>query len=249
MVIRKKNLLEAFQASAPEGRGAAARQGGEKVAAGGPFAPPARTGDRAQPNFASARRRSTLARALSDRTIQLALVVFIVAIGGAYWLGSRNSRSVEARTPSAADEGTNPGALLRSSAPAAAPIPPPDVASASVASANLQTAQAGNADDQAFMDPKNKYTVRLAQYANDDAGQKQARALCEYLRKKEGAPVIRPVSKGKVVIVVAGFAPKIKDLDPLLTFIRGLRGPNSKDEALPFRDAYVVNIDDLVARH
>jgi hypothetical protein len=61
-------------------------------------------------------------------------------------------------------------------------------------------------------------------------------------------PVISPIHKGKAMIVVAGAAPKIKDLDRLLTHVRGLRGPNPQDESLPFKDAYVVNIDDLVER-
>lgn len=233
MVTRKKNLLEAFQASALQGpRAAASKDAG---------APSTQRGDRPIRSFAPVRPRSGFASALSHRTVQVALVLLVLTIGGAYWLGRRNATSVAAAAP-AADEGIAPGALLPSHKTAAA-IPAKDVAAA-----NVQTAQSGSADDQAFMDPKNRYTIRLIQYTDDGNGRAAASALHEHLRKKEAVPVISPISKGKAVILVAGSAPKIKDLDPLLAHIRSLRGPNPADDGLPFKDAYVVNIDDLVQR-
>src|SRR5215470_12349473 len=106
MVVRKKNLLDAFQASAPEGRAALRRTDDARASAGGPFAPvvptpsgaptPSGHGDRSRasdagsPRFSMAAhataRRPMWRRALADRAVQAALVLGVVVLGGAYWL-------------------------------------------------------------------------------------------------------------------------------------------------------------------
>jgi hypothetical protein len=224
MVTRKKNLLEVLQPTAPHAQRPTSSPGGE--------VPIGAFSGRARPRSA-----------LTNKTVQLALVVLVVAVGAAYWLGRQHSSGVAAASR-AADEGVVPGAMQRPSQTAAPAAPPVDVAAA-----NVQTAQSGSADDKAFLlDLTNRYTIRLIQYSDDASGRSAANALYEHLRKKEAVPVISPIHKGKAMILVAGFAPKVKDLDRLLAHVRGLRGPNSQDESLPFKDAYVVNIDDLVER-
>lgn len=224
MVTRKKNLLEVLRPTAAHAPRPSSSPGSEVPI--GAFAA------RARPRLALS----------NKKTVQLALV-FVVAVGGAYWLGRQHSPGVAAAS-SAADEGLVPGALLRPSQTAAPAAPPVDVAAA-----NMQSAQSGSADDKAFLlDLTNRYTIRLIQYSDDAAGKSTANALYEHLRKKEAVPVISPIHKGKAMILVAGLAPKVKDLDRLLAHVRGLRGPNSQDPSLPFKDAYVVNIDDLVER-
>jgi hypothetical protein len=224
MVNRKKNLLEVLQPTSSQT----------------PRTPssPSSSSTEIPIGAFSARARPRLA---SNKTMQLALLVFVVAVGAAYWLGRQHSSGVIA-APSAADEGVKPGALVRPTQTAAPVTPPVDVAAA-----NLQTAQSGSTDDQSFMNPVNRYTIRLIQFSDDATGRSAANALYEHLRKKEAVPVISPISKGKALILVAGAAPKVKDLDGLLALVRGLHGPNSQ-ESLPFKDAYPVNIDDLVER-
>ncbi|MFN0245155.1 MAG: hypothetical protein ACKVWV_19905 [Planctomycetota bacterium] len=246
MVLRKKNLLEAFQASAPEGRKAQARKRVEPVASGGPFAPgapggAAQSGAAAQPERRGSGSRAALARALGPRAIQIGLLALVGAIGAAYWLGRRSN--VSASDPAAASATLGSGALVGINGTAPAPA-----SEAGTAALNRQTAELKTAEDQALMDPSNDYTIRLIQYSNDERGLKQAHALYDHLRRKDLVPVVSPIVQGKIIVLVAGAAPRIKDLDALISYVRGLKGPNPKDGVLPFQDAFVVNIDDLVAR-
>lgn len=224
MVHRKKNLLEVLQPGVPTSSRPASASGEAPIRS---FSTP-----RARPGPWS----------LSDRNVQVALVVIVLAVGGAYWLGRRHAAGVVAAPSRAADEGVVPGALQRptqSTPPAAAPV--------DVAAANRETAELGSASDKSFMDRANRYTIRLIQYGDDSTGRAAANALYEHLRK-QAVPVISPIHKGKAMIVVAGAAPRVKDLDALLAYVKGLRGPNSQEDTLPFKDAYPVNIDDLVER-
>ncbi len=145
MVTRKKNLLEVLRPTAAHAPRPSSSPGSEVPI--GAFAA------RARPRLALS----------NKKTVQLALV-FVVAVGGAYWLGRQHSPGVAAAS-SAADEGLVPGALLRPSQTAAPAAPPVDVAAA-----NMQSAQSGSADDKAFLlDLTNRYTIRLIQYSDDAA--------------------------------------------------------------------------------
>lgn len=172
--------------------------------------------------------------------VQVALVVLVVAVGAAYWLGRQSNVSASGATKTAASGG---GALVGVNGNAPAPASP-----AGTAAVNRQTAELKTAEDQALMNRANEYTIRLIQYSNDEAGLKKANALYDHLRRKDLVPVVSPIVQGKIIVLVAGAAPKIKDLDALISYVRGLKGPNPKDGVLPFQDAFVVNIDDLVAR-
>jgi hypothetical protein len=253
MVVRKKNLLDAFQAASPDARAstrpvstgsAGASAGANGAAARAPQKNIARAdadrADKLAPQWSSGTRAPAWRRILKDRVVQLALVAGVVCIAALVWLKPR--ASVDAGEPSGAV--SSAGALLR---------PSGDATSASTASAdelakrNLATAQAGSLHDQQFMNPLNKFTVRVKTFGNDAAGQAAARALHQYF-VKENLPVVLPIGQGKVCVLYVGHDEKKKDADKLASFIQRMSGPASDAKKLPFADAYVVNIDDVVKR-
>lgn len=99
-----------------------------------------------------------------------------------------------------------------------------------------------------LLDPANKYTVRLIQYEGGEANLARARATAEHLRESCDVPVHGPFSIGKALILCAGHAPRVADLEPLLKRVRPLPGPPPQERSRPFASAYVVNIDDVVER-
>jgi hypothetical protein len=246
MVVRKKNLLDAFQASAPEGRAAQRRTEDARASAGGPFAPIAEAGhggSRASdaapsPRFPSGARAPMWRRALADRAVQVALVLGVVVLGGAYWLArGRAPATAEAAGPAS----ESAGALLR---PTSGPRAGSD---SDLAKQNAANARVNGKDDLALMDPANKYTVRVKSFGSDAAGKSAALALRDYLIK-EAFPAVSPIEIGKHWIVCVGHTDKKKDADAIASAIQRLRGPPPDSKKSAFEDAYVVNIDDVVKR-
>lgn len=247
MVSRSKNLLEAFRASAPEGRAAQKRSPEPGIHAGGPFA--AGGGAKgARIDFSGAPRRSFLARAAADRTIRLVVLGGLVALAAVWALRDRPSPGTLAAPSSSPEAAALPGSFARPKAvePRASAAPAP---AADAARTNQVAAQLGTTDDQAFHDPKNEFTVRVAQYKNDENGLKLARGTVAWLRK-EGYPAVQPIrtGDGQALLVCVGAKPKTKDLETLVEFVRGLRGPPPEPKKPPFQDAYVVRIDDVLKR-
>lgn len=253
MKARHKNLLEAFRAAAPEGRAAAERKTAPPAAPGGPFADGAQGGDgRARGvrlDALAPRPRPFLARALGDRTVQGVLLLALVAIGIAYVVRRADAPGVEAAPAPAGGPEQSPGGFLRAEDTAAKPTPP-----AELARKNEQAANLGTTDDQAFHDLANSYTVRVAQYKDDENGLKLARALVAYIRK-EGYPAVQPIRikdtrapEGSAIIVCVGAKPKAKDLETLVDFLEDLPGPPPRSKTPPFKGAFVISIDSVLKR-
>lgn len=256
MVVQKKNMLEAFKASAaqpgvPGGRKPEARSSPAPSLSSAPTGIDRSPQVNAQsvrlaPEFPAARRAISLERMLRDPTVRVALIVCAIAVALAYWAGRKSSGPVQA-VIAASDAAGEPGLLMRTDAKTASKAPG---TTSDPAKANHTTAAIGTPDDQAFMDPENKFTVRVAQYKNDETGEKAARAAVEYLRR-EGYPAVRPIVPlgGNTLIVAVGHTPKMKDLATLVEYVQDLRGPNPSAKKPPFEGAYIVNIDDLVKRN
>jgi hypothetical protein len=107
---------------------------------------------------------------------------------------------------------------------------------------------AGQTDeDKAFLDARNKYTVRVVQYENDANGIRLARETYKYLRT-EGLPAVQPIQSGDArhIYLCADAKPKKDDLAVLCGFIKRMRGADHK--SIPFGDAYVDNIEHLINR-
>jgi hypothetical protein len=256
MVSRKKNLLDAFKASAPEGRAMAERKKNTQTSPGGPFAPgkpstQASWGGASEPSEepeepAFVRKPSplpaTVRRALADRTVRIALGALVLVVLGAFWLGRRSGSALAGDGAEAA--AASPGALLR---PGAA-RPAPRAAGADLAKKNETSVKLDTADDQAFRDKRNQFTTRIVQYNSDESGKTAARKTYDYLRG-QGVPAIQPILSGTSIVICAGSAAKQSELTQLTAHIRGLPGPEPKPKKpLPFADAYVVNIDPYVQR-
>jgi hypothetical protein len=257
MVLRKKNLLDAFREAAPEGRRASERPQSTPVPAGGPFAAPGRTDPAPEPKLKPAlpprppAKRpevelevpeipSMFQQVLGDKTLRaVGLVAGVVALG-AFLIGRLSGDPAEAGDRFA-QAPAGPGVLKKGegSAPSAG---------ADFAEKNRAAAKMGTEDDRAFMDPANKFTIRVIQYDASEANLERARATAEHLRRKEGLPIVGPISMGHVLVLAAGHAPKIGDLDALLKHVQALPGPPPQEKSRPFASAYVVNIDDVVKR-
>ncbi len=239
MVLRKPNLLDAFQASAPEGKKAPVGQ--TPANAAGPFAAP-------EPHAASSApapgraSRGFLARVASDRVVFFALVVCALGVGLAYYIGRLGSGNDGAHAAGgAADESSGAGTLLREGAPNPPASPDP-------AEANRKAAQlSGSAHDAAFFDPKYKFTVRVRQFANDEAGTKASLELRDYLRA-EGLPVVQPLVCGRWIVVCVGYKAEMQDIEQIRDYVRKLPGPKGSKKA-PFGDAWIDNISNVAARN
>jgi hypothetical protein len=253
MVSRNKNLLEAFRNAAPDRPVAGARKV-SAGAAGGPFAGGGK-GSTAGPvtarlAFADGPRRSLVQRALADRPVQLALLGGAVVLAAVLVLAGERGAGVEAGSapgaPAPVGAGSFAGTLAGepTAGAAAGSARPPDPVRR-----NEVAAQLGTPDDQAFHDLANRFTVRVAQYKNDERGLELAQALVAWLRK-EGYPAVRPIrtGDGKALLVCAGAMPEKKDLDTLADFLRKLRGPPPQREKQPFQSAYVDAIDNVLKR-
>lgn len=264
MVLRKKNLLDAFREAAPEGRKASELSQTSASPAGGPFASVARARPpgESQPTSGASRPSSALPpkppaprpasefeipempsmfrQALADKTLRAVAVIAGVIALGAFLIGRISGDPTQAADP-AAEAPSGPGVLERASG--AAPSAGRDLAQKNHAAAKM-----GSEDDRAFMDPANRYTIRLIQYDASEANLERAHATAEHLRRKEGLPVVGPISMGQILVLAAGHTPKIADLDALLKHVKALPGPPPQDKVRPFATAYVVNIDDVVKR-
>src|SRR5258708_488961 len=169
MVLRKPNLLDAFQASAPEGK--KAPPGKPPSSAAGPFADK-RAAQPAAPKLAL-NRRSLWSQMASDRLVQFAVVVCLAGVGIAYYIGRT---STQPGTAQAAGETPQGGMILREAPAGAAQSPDPVEANRKAAALSQST------HDAHFLDPKYRFTVRVAQYPNDEAGKKAALADRDYQR-------------------------------------------------------------------
>jgi len=229
MVLRKPNLLDAFQASAPEGK--KAPPGKPPATAAGPFAH-----EPAAPKLAP-RTRSLGSQMATDRLVLFAVVFCLVGVGSAYFLGRTGSRPESAQ---AAGEGDKAGLILRENNLGAAQSPDP-------VQANLKTAAASLSEhDKAFFDPKYRFTVRVSVHPNDEAGKKAALADRDYLRG-EGLPVVQPASVDRSLVVCVGYAATIAELDQVLRYVAKLPGPKGSRKN-PYQSAFVDNINHVVAR-
>lgn len=256
MVLRKQNLLDAFREAAPEGRKASELAQPPSTPAGGPFAastrtsptpvaaprpspPPPKPPEPSAGDFEMPEMPSMFQQAAGDKTLR-AVVVLAGLVALAAFLIGRFSGGEEGADP-AAEVASGPGRIERG--PGAAPP-----AGADLAEKNRAAAMMGSADDKAFMDPSNEYTICLIQYDSSPANLERAHATAEHLRRKEGLPIVGPISMGNVLVLAAGHTPKVADLDNLLKHVKTLAGPPPQEQTRPFATAYVVNIDDVVKR-
>jgi hypothetical protein len=246
MTYQKKNLLEAFQASAAASKARASEGASKDVPrAAGPFArssPAARVEDPELPLLdAPPRPRWQL-----DGTHRL-IVLQVVIATAAFFLGRASVSTVDAK--SGADAGKQSqvaGVNAPQSEPEKKKSTESAKAPASASSTGAQVSVApGTAAERALLDPANLYTVKVAEYVKgrDD---EVALATLAWL-EGQGLPAVAKF-KGTRLFLVLGAAAKQKELDQLLQTAKTMNGPPPRNKAGEFHDAYVVNIESLGIR-
>jgi hypothetical protein len=259
MAIQKKNLLEAFQASAAaEKAKAAAGAAAGQPKAGGPFAQPTPAKPPAEP-AGDAPGESPLRRAWSQRAwntealmkggLQRLIVLQLLITIAAFFLGRASVSSVDAGDGSA--RGDEVAAGLQQPPPAsgagATPSPQPgDPSGAQQSGGAAQVVtQPGTPAERALLDPRNLYTVKVVEYrkGKDD---EVALSTLEYFLD-QGLPAVAQVQGGRLFILL-GAAPTQAELDELLAEAKTMRGPPPLSKPAEFHDAYVVGIDRLGIR-
>lgn len=245
MVLRQKNLLDAFRQAAPEARKTAtptvSPSSPGASGAGGPFAPASSPEPRRDPASALGEfgePGAAPAPLVSSRRLRAAIVAAVLIGAGAYLAVRLSSKSPQSGSSSAAGDAGDAGHGALSGGLAAG---------ADLVEKNQAAARMGTAADKALMDPANKFTIQLIQYKDDEAGRKLALDTAAFLRK-QAIPVVSPISLGKNVILVADAKPRTEDLAALLKHVKVLAGPPPQDKQTPFSSALVVNIDKIVKR-
>ncbi|HVS17014.1 MAG TPA: hypothetical protein VMT18_00335 [Planctomycetota bacterium] len=238
MAIPKKNLLEAFQASAQAEKAKVqppAEASGAK--AGGPFAPSPTTEPpppvvRSAPRPESALRRPDALQ----RLIALQVVITIAA----FFLGRASVGGVEARTP---DEGVATAALAPNESSAQLAAKPPTKPAGEVAA--VTSSEAGTAAERALLDPNNRYTVKLAEYRKD----RDESVALETLRwlQSQGLPAVARY-EGTRLFLLVGAGPEQVGLDALRDRLKTMNGPPPLNKPAEFHDAYISSIDRLITR-
>lgn len=229
MAKRSENMLEAFKASTapveePPGKPAEPSRG-----AGGPFAPP--PAPRAPRPPRSQRQPEGLALPANPAGIAM-MVGLVLLLAMAFLLGRLSAPSVQASAPVAEDEGFRFPAL---------PEGRETARGASSPETTLEVSEGQTEADRAFLDPANKFSIRVLEYRRTERDEVLAFAAYDHLRAK-GFPVVWPRHKGNSLFVFVGAAPRQSDLDGLLRELWKTPGPGR--DAKPFDDAFVVNIAD-----
>jgi len=140
-------------------------------------------------------------------------------------------------------DGTTPAAVQAGDGSAAIATPPAPIVAAPAPAAPTRAPH-----DAALYDAKNRYTVRLIQYPNDAKGVALATEAYRWLQKfgyPAGSPIL--LGSGKGIVLVASAKPTREELVPLRDNLRRLRYPESS-KTMPFSDAYIDEIDDVLAR-
>lgn len=244
MSPRGKNLLEAFSNGS-----------------GNPAPTPLPTGSKSgAPSLpllgtAGARRSLTL-RASQVQWLVLAQVVLIVL---AFLLGRASVANVAEAAAEPSDAAPSAqqkpvGELIRpaqtpeqpAARPQVQPAPPPVNSPAQPANAQVDNTPR-TAAEQALLDPRNVYTLKVADYVYNDSSLKLARDALKYLSETCALPACL-TRHGSRLYLLVGAAPRQVDLDGLGRTVRELKGPPPISKPKEFHDAYVEKIDKVFQR-
>ena len=258
MSPRKPNMLEAFQHSAradqerragEEASGSAAPSDApsEESAAAGPFA--ADGSAPAAPSVGATRGDEVLGTApprapgMNPR-LPLILGAVLVAMVVTFLIGRELGQSDEVQagpdvevpvvTDPAVEGSTTVPADPRNTQDSAAQDPPP------------APPKSLTADDRAFVDKRNNWTVIAISYENNAKGGELANATYLYLCE-QGLPAVKPITQGGHLTICVGAEPtRNAAIEGVRAQLQRLKGPPPQNESAPFADAYFANIEDLL---
>lgn len=239
MSNRKRNMLEAFQASAQEAQGEHTPHatGG----AGGPFTEeprevqrPSRPEPEVQPDLVASSIPSlpqALARLPMAPISGAALVVLMITFWLGYLAGSVPTVEAAERETDGNFEFTE----------REVPVVRRENSPAPVSSA----ASTDTPYDQSFHSMwEDGITLRVAAYDRNERNEDLAWEVYDYLLEQR-MPVVTPVKTAKNIFIFVGAARSVSELGTLEDRVRKLEGPKGGQ---PFGDAYPVNIKDYVQR-
>jgi len=102
------------------------------------------------------------------------------------------------------------------------------------------------ADDRAFLDSKNNWTVVAISFDNSQTGGDLALATYHYLRE-QGMPAVAPLTRGDYLQICVGAEPSHNDaIERVRAELRRLPGPPPRSEKGAFESAHFANIEDLI---
>jgi hypothetical protein len=250
-VSQQKHLLEALSG-----------QGGSPSRGGSPFqgeAPSASGPTRGLAPFGGGGPVGRGGLALGGSRLQLLVLAQVVLLVVAFLLGRASVQQAEARESGGPDNaGAGAGSQLSpyqgaqgmASVEQGQGVPRTAAAGAPAAGGTLPVRAEPtpvSAAEQALRDPRNIYTLKVADYVYNESSVRLAQDAARYLVESAGLPACL-VQKGTRVYLLVGAAPRQVDLDDLGRTVRQLKGPPPISKPTEFHDAYVEKIDKVFQR-
>lgn len=200
---------------------------------------------------------STGALRLGGSRLQWLVLAQVVLLVVAFLLGRASVQRAEAAEggqplPSSAGRGSvdplaSGGTASSATGQANASTPTPTGASGGGAVPVRSEPTPVSAAEQALRDPRNVYTLKVADYVYNESSVRLAQDAARYLVESAGLPACL-VQKGTRVYLLVGAAPRQVDLDDLGRTVRQLKGPPPISKSGEFHDAYVEKIDKVFQR-
>lgn len=189
-----------------------------------------------------------LARLRSPIAIVLGTQLAIIAL--AFWLGRWSASlgdpsEARAQEPAESSTFTSSPPPDEPSAAREADEDPPAASRASNPPASAAVAEM-TAADRALLERRNLFTIKVAEYRNNDTSRELAMRAYRHLAQ-HNFPVCTPYLAGSSIYLMVGAAPQAQTMEnELLPQIKSLLGPDGKNK--DFATAYIVRIDHLVSR-
>lgn len=229
IVSQQKHLLEALS-----GKGGSPSQGGA------PSAGPSPQGSRGGLQLGGSRLQWLV-------LAQVVLLVVAFLLGRASVQQAEASEAERAGSSVSTPTGVTAGVAPTGVAPTGAPQAQPAAAASGGALPVRAEPTPVSAAEQALRDPRNVYTLKVADYVYNDSSVRLAQDAARYLVESAGLPACL-VQKGTRVYLLVGAAPRQVDLDDLGRTVRQLKGPPPISKPGEFHDAYVEKIDKVFQR-
>lgn len=251
MANRGKHLLEAFKTAGP-----GASSPPSSVNAPRPSGPPSGAGGLgARPPASSSPYGAPAVLSLNAPQLRLFGLVVLLLCVVTFLLGrmsvSRDAQAAGPGTPEAPAQNDSAGKLAVNAptpGPSQAPsaVAPPAAEAASGGGQPIVDSQAREPAEQALLDRKNVYTIKLVHYSNTQANQRLAAQTAQYIRAQNLPAVV--ATDGAGLFILVGAAPRQVDLDAYLAQVKRLPGPPPLNRAGEFASAYLEKIDRVFKR-
>jgi hypothetical protein len=160
---------------------------------------------------------------------------------------SRGTLAAESESAAKAAQSAAAAQVAPSGPTPAVPEAQPPVAPAAPAGGQpIVDSQAREPAEQALLDRKNVYTIKLVHYSNTQANQRLAAQTAQYIRAQNLPAVV--ATDGAGLFILVGAAPRQVDLDAYLAQVKRLAGPPPLSRAGEFASAYLEKIDRVFKR-